>query len=72
MSTVTPFGSWHSPISAETATAGLAAGQIAAPSYVGVVGDEVWWVQPQPEEGGRTALVRRGPDGTADSRHLTA
>ncbi|MBX7554595.1 prolyl oligopeptidase family serine peptidase [Streptomyces sp. NPDC004232] len=67
MSTVAPFGSWHSPISAETATVGLAAGQIAAPSYVGVVGDEVWWVQPRPGEGGRTALVRRDADGTADS-----
>ena len=67
MSAVAPFGSWDSPISAETATAGLAAGRLAAPSYVGVGGDEVWWVEPRPEEGGRTALVRRSPDGATDS-----
>ncbi|MFS4091036.1 prolyl oligopeptidase family serine peptidase [Streptomyces sp. AF1A] len=67
MTTVAPFGSWHSPISAESATAGLSAGRIAAPSYVGAVGDEVWWVEPRPEEGGRTALVRRRADGRTDS-----
>lgn len=62
-----PFGSWHSPVSSEPATAGLADGQIAAPSYVGVVGDEVWWVEPRPEEGGRTALVRRCANGVTES-----
>jgi hypothetical protein len=65
--TVAPFGSWHSPISSQIATAGLAAGQIAAPSYVGVVGDEVWWVEPRPEEDGRTALLRRRTDGATES-----
>jgi dipeptidyl aminopeptidase/acylaminoacyl peptidase len=64
---VAPFGSWHSPVSSELATAGLAGGQIAAPAYVGVVGDEVWWVEPRPEEGGRTALVRRRADGGTES-----
>ncbi|MEU9291929.1 prolyl oligopeptidase family serine peptidase [Streptomyces sp. NPDC048275] len=67
MRTVAPFGSWHSPISSRIATAGLAAGQIAAPAYVGTVGDEVWWVQPRPEEDGRTALVRRRADGVTQS-----
>lgn len=65
--TVAPFGSWQSPISGRTATAGLAAGQIAAPSYVGLVGDEVWWVEPRPEEDGRTALVRRRADGVTEA-----
>ncbi|MGW7427743.1 prolyl oligopeptidase family serine peptidase [Streptomyces sp. NPDC054813] len=67
MRSVAPFGSWQSRISSEVATAGLAAGQIAAPSYVGVVGDEVWWVEPRPQEDGRTALVRRCADGVTES-----
>ncbi|MDX3852698.1 alpha/beta hydrolase family protein [Streptomyces sp. AK02-01A] len=67
MSTVAPYGSWHSPVDSRTATAGLAAGQIAAPSYVGVVGDEVWWVEPRPDEGGRTALMRGRADGVTRS-----
>ncbi|MFD8813776.1 S9 family peptidase, partial [Streptomyces sp. NPDC059627] len=67
MKAVAPFGSWPSRISGEAATAGLAAGQIAAPSYVGVVGDEVWWVEPRPREDGRTALVRRRADGVTES-----
>ncbi|MGW2050531.1 prolyl oligopeptidase family serine peptidase [Streptomyces sp. NPDC001858] len=67
MRTVAPFGSWGSPVSSRTATAGLAAGQLAAPSYVGLVGDEVWWVEPRPEEDGRTALVRRRADGATES-----
>lgn len=67
MRSVAAFGSWRSPLDSRTATAGLAGGQIAAPSYVGVVGDEVWWVEPRPEEDGRSALVRRRADGAVRS-----
>ena len=35
----------------------------AGPSIVGVVGDEVWWTEPRPAEGGRRALVRLPADG---------
>ncbi|WP_433274868.1 prolyl oligopeptidase family serine peptidase [Pseudonocardia xinjiangensis] len=44
------------------ATAGMSAGRIGAPAYVGTVGEEVWWVEPRPEEDGRMALVRSRPD----------
>ncbi|OMI41167.1 prolyl oligopeptidase family serine peptidase [Streptomyces sparsogenes] len=54
----TPFGAWRSPIDAA-----LAASHDGHPEYVGTVGDEVWWTEPRPEEGGRRTLVRRRPDG---------
>jgi dipeptidyl aminopeptidase/acylaminoacyl peptidase len=49
-----PFGSWPSPL-----TARWAAG--ASPRFEGAafVGDEVWWGQSVPEEGGRTTVRRR-------------
>ncbi|WP_369375135.1 prolyl oligopeptidase family serine peptidase [Streptomyces sp. cg36] len=55
------YGTWPSPIDAA-----LAAAHDGSPEYVGVVGDEVWWTEPRPAEGGRRALVRRRPDGTAE------
>ncbi|MFF1392671.1 prolyl oligopeptidase family serine peptidase [Streptomyces sp. NPDC058287] len=53
------YGSWPSPI-----TAALAAAHDGKPEYVGFVGDEAWWTEPRPAEGGRRALVRRHADGT--------
>jgi dipeptidyl aminopeptidase/acylaminoacyl peptidase len=57
-----PYGTWPSPIDAA-----LAASHDGRPEYLGVVGDEVWWTAPRPEEGGRRALVRRRADGTEES-----
>ncbi|MFG2124480.1 prolyl oligopeptidase family serine peptidase [Streptomyces sp. NPDC048710] len=48
------YGSWPSPIDAA-----LAAAHDGHPEWVGFVGDEVWWTEPRPAEGGRRALVRR-------------
>ncbi|ELS57789.1 prolyl oligopeptidase family serine peptidase [Streptomyces viridochromogenes] len=48
------YGSWPSPIDAA-----LAAAHDGRPEYVGFVGDEVWWIEPRPTEGGRRTLVRR-------------
>ncbi|KPI11424.1 hypothetical protein OK074_2756 [Actinobacteria bacterium OK074] len=59
---ILPYGSWPSPVSAE-----LAAAQDGAPEFVGFVGDEAWWTEPRPTEGGRRALVRRRADGTEQS-----
>nr|WP_223206364.1 prolyl oligopeptidase family serine peptidase [Streptomyces xanthii] len=56
------YGSWPSPIDAA-----LAAAHDGRPEYVGYVGDEAWWTEPRPAEGGRRALVRRRPDGTEHS-----
>ncbi|WP_236569908.1 LpqB family beta-propeller domain-containing protein [Streptomyces mexicanus] len=59
---VLPYGSWPSPIDAA-----LAAAHDGRPEYVGFVGDEVWWTEPRPAEGGRRALVRRTAEGTEES-----
>lgn len=56
------YGSWPSPIDAA-----LAAAHDGSPANVGFVGDEAWWTEPRPAEGGRRALVRRRPDGTEES-----
>lgn len=54
-----PYGSWSSPISAaDVARAGVRLGSAAA------VGDETWWSEGRPGEGGRIAIVRRSADGT--------
>ncbi|WP_256106955.1 hypothetical protein, partial [Streptomyces sp. ODS05-4] len=55
------YGSWPSPIDAE-----LAATHDGRPEFVGIVGEEVWWTEPRPAEGGRRALVRRRPDGAEE------
>ncbi|MGB8939899.1 MAG: S9 family peptidase, partial [Streptomyces sp.] len=56
------YGSWPSPIDAA-----LAAAHDGSPATVGFVGDEAWWTEPRPAEGGRRALVRRRRDGTEES-----
>jgi dipeptidyl aminopeptidase/acylaminoacyl peptidase len=59
-----PYGAWPSPITAAAATAGMSGGRIASAAYPEIVGEEVWWVEPRPGEGGRTALVRGRADGS--------
>ena len=56
---VLPFGSWPTPITSELVIR-------AAVGFGAVVidGDEVWWSEQRPEEGGRTQLVCRRSDGT--------
>ena len=50
---VLPAGTWPSPISAAALVGGaVGIGEVIAD------GDEVWWAEQRPEEGGRTALVR--------------
>jgi dipeptidyl aminopeptidase/acylaminoacyl peptidase len=56
------YGSWPSPIAAA-----LAAAHDGHPEFVGFVGDEAWWTEPRPTEGGRRTLVRRTADGTEES-----
>jgi dipeptidyl aminopeptidase/acylaminoacyl peptidase len=53
-----PYGSWVSPIDARAAAA-----HDGRPDHPGLVGDEVWWTEPRPAEGGRRALVRRRSPG---------
>jgi dipeptidyl aminopeptidase/acylaminoacyl peptidase len=63
MSTVAPYGSWSSPIEAETvASAGRRLGAAA------LAGDgAVWWAEGRPEEGGRVVLMRREPGGEPET-----
>ena len=53
-----PYGTWESPISAELTTesaVGLRSVQID--------GDDLYWIESRPEEGGRRAIVKRDADG---------
>lgn len=52
--TVTPYGEWPSPITAES----LVSGAVGIAECC-VDGDDVWWAEARPDEGGRTALMRR-------------
>jgi dipeptidyl aminopeptidase/acylaminoacyl peptidase len=56
---VTPFGSWPTPITSELVVA--AAVRV---SGARTDGDAVYWAEGRPSEGGRTQIVRRDPDGT--------
>ncbi len=56
--TTAPYGSWKSPITSDlivSNTVGL--GQIA------IDGDDSYWIEVRPSEGGRNCVVRRTPDG---------
>ncbi|HEX2191832.1 MAG TPA: hypothetical protein VHH09_01440, partial [Acidimicrobiales bacterium] len=57
--TVAPFGSWSSPVSPELLTEGTV-----RLSDLWVDGDEVWWLEARPADGGRQVVVRRRPDGS--------
>ncbi len=58
---VLPYGTWPSPISASTVAAqGLRLGAVA------VDGDDVYWIEGRPHEGGRNVLVRRRGDGSTN------
>ncbi|WP_100499920.1 alpha/beta hydrolase family protein [Geodermatophilus chilensis] len=60
--TAVPYGSWPTPITSE-----LVVRAAARLEEVAVDGDDVWWSESRPGEGGRSALVRRDADGvTAD------
>src|ERR1700733_2988194 len=48
----TPYGSWPSPISAVD----VAKGQVLI-SYPIVIGDDVWWQEGRPDEGGRVTVI---------------
>jgi len=54
----TSYGEWASPI----AGADVARKQVSL-AFAVIEGDGVWWQESRPEEGGRVAIVRQGPDG---------
>jgi acetyl esterase/lipase len=56
-----PYGAWPSPLGA--ADVARQTGQVAGGTFVG---DEVWWAEARPDEGGRIALCRRGEGDDVD------
>ena len=62
MTTITPYGSWKSPIT----PALIVAGGIGL-SQVALDGEDIYWIEQRPSEGGRNVIVKCAPDGrTAD------
>jgi len=59
---IAPYGSWKSPVTSDLIVAGtVGLGEIA------LDGQDIYWVEMRPTEGGRSVVVRRTPDGrTAD------
>jgi dipeptidyl aminopeptidase/acylaminoacyl peptidase len=59
MTSVSPTGSWPTPITSE-----LVVRAAARLGEVVVDGNDVWWSESRPSEGGRSVIVRRSADGT--------
>ena len=55
------YGSWPSPISA--ADVARAQRRLSFPTSYG---DDVWWQETRPDEGGRTTIIHRRPDGATE------
>ena len=57
-SQVAPYGSWKSPITSDLIVKGsIGVGMVA------LDGEDVYWIEMRPSEGGRYVIVRRTPDG---------
>lgn len=56
-----PYGSWKSPI-----TADLIVKESVGLSQVTVAGDDIYWIEGRPSEGGRQVIVRQSGGGRAD------
>ena len=55
--TVSPYGSWKSPISAEV----VAAGEVGL-EQIRFDGEDIYWIERRAQEGGRKVIVRRSKD----------
>ena len=54
-----PYGEWASPV-----TAGMMTAESVRLSAVAIDGEDVYWLEGRPSEGGRNVLVRLGPFGS--------
>ncbi len=62
MKNTSPYGSWQSPITSELIVSeSIRLGQIR------LDGENLFWVESRPKEGGRSVIVRRTPDGDCSS-----
>ena len=58
MPTTAPYGSWKSPITTDLIVSGsIGLGEVA------LDGEDIYWVEMRPVEGGRMVVVKRTPDG---------
>jgi hypothetical protein len=55
---IRPYGSWRSPITSDLIIAGTVG--LAEPA---IDGDDIYWIESRPSEGGRNVIVRRETDG---------
>ncbi len=55
---VAPYGSWRSPISSDLIVAGTVSFE-----QIQLDGDDIYWTERRPVEGGRSVVVRRTADG---------
>jgi len=58
MAQIAPLGSWKSPITTDL----IVAGTIGL-SSITIDGNDVYWIEGRPSEGGRNVIVRQTPDG---------
>ncbi|GLV58159.1 peptidase [Dictyobacter sp. S3.2.2.5] len=56
---VAPYGSWKSPV-----TTDLIVGETIRFGLTALDGDDIYWIEGRPSEGGRNVVVRCSPDGT--------
>ncbi len=55
---IAPYGSWKSPITSDLIVKGsIGVGMVA------LDGEDVYWIEMRPSEGGRYVIVRHTPDG---------
>ena len=59
--TVAPYGSWKTPISPDMLVS--TSSGIGRATQIALDGDDVYWAEARPQEGGRVVIVRRSPDG---------
>jgi dipeptidyl aminopeptidase/acylaminoacyl peptidase len=67
MTKTAPYGTWESPISA----AHVAQGKVLL-SCPAIAGDEVWWQESRPAEGGRVTIMTSGGEGSGARELLPA
>ena len=58
MPTTAPYGSWKSPITSESIVA-----EAVGLGGIALDGEDIYWLESRPSEGGRRVIVRRTPDG---------
>ena len=55
---IAPYGSWKSPI-----TSDLIVSEVVGLSQPTIDGDDIYWIEMRPSEGGRSVIVRRDSGG---------